>query len=251
MPVKGQKHRLAEGGLIDRSEPVGFTFDGRQFQGYRGDTLASALIANGVRLVGRSFKYHRPRGIYTAGSFEPNALVELRTGARREPNTQATTAELYDGLTAHSQNRWPSLSHDLMAVNSRLSPFLAAGFLLQDLHVAAPVLDQVLRAVHSARGGAGPCRRGQRPGPLRARLRPLRCAGGRRRAGRIGRGGSCSRGRRPGDPLRRRAEARRVSAVGARRDRRRGRTGMGARRRGQAYRRRRQAHDPDGGGRLV
>ena len=86
MPVKGQKHRLAEGGLIDRSEPVGFTFDGRQFQGYCGDTLASALIANGVRLVGRSFKYHRPRGIYTAGSFEPNALVE--TAHRRAPRTQ-------------------------------------------------------------------------------------------------------------------------------------------------------------------
>ncbi|MGI9415593.1 MAG: sarcosine oxidase subunit alpha family protein, partial [Hyphomicrobiales bacterium] len=128
MPVKGQKFRLAEGGLIDRSDPVGFTFDNTRFQGYRGDTLASALIANGVRLVGRSFKYHRPRGIYTAGSFEPNALVELRSGARREPNSQATTVELYDGLDAQSQNRWPGLRYDLMAVNSRLSPFLAAGF---------------------------------------------------------------------------------------------------------------------------
>jgi len=72
--------------------------------GFSGDTLASALVANGVRLVGRSFKYHRPRGILTAGSEEPNALVELRTGARREPNTLATTAELYDGLEANSQN---------------------------------------------------------------------------------------------------------------------------------------------------
>ena len=81
-----------------------------------------------MRLVGRSFKYHRPRGIVTAGSEEPNALVELRTGARREPNTRATTVELYDGLAADSQNRWPTLRHDLLAVNQLVSPFLGAGF---------------------------------------------------------------------------------------------------------------------------
>src|SRR4051812_12844706 len=121
-------HRLANGGLIDRAQPLSFSFDGQAYSGYAGDTLASALIANGVALIGRSFKYHRPRGILTAGSDEPNALVELRTGARREPNTRATTAELYDGLVAASQNRWPSLAFDIGAVNDKLSRFLVAGF---------------------------------------------------------------------------------------------------------------------------
>ncbi len=96
--------------------------------GHPGDTLASALLANGVRLVGRSFKYHRPRGILSAGSEEPNALVELRSGARREPNTRATTIELYDGLDAASQNRWPSLKLDVLAVNQLFAPIFGAGF---------------------------------------------------------------------------------------------------------------------------
>ena len=123
-----QPARLAKGGLIDRSRTIRFTFDGKTYSGHPGDTLASALLANGVVLTGRSFKYHRPRGILSAGSEEPNALVELRTGARREPNTRATVAELYDGLTATSQNRWPSLSFDVMSINSRLSPIFVAGF---------------------------------------------------------------------------------------------------------------------------
>lgn len=123
-----KNHRLAFGGLIDRSIPLSFRFDGREYRGVQGDTLASALIAAGVRLVGRSFKYHRPRGILTAGSEEPNAIVELRTGARREANTRATVVELFDGLEARSQNRWPSLAFDIGAVNSFLSPFLVAGF---------------------------------------------------------------------------------------------------------------------------
>ena len=123
-----QPNRLAHGGLIERKQVIAFEFDGRSYTGHPGDTLASALIANGVRLVGRSFKYHRPRGILTAGPEEPNALVELRQGARREPNTRATTAELYDGLVAASQNRWPSLEFDLMAVNAVLAPVLSAGF---------------------------------------------------------------------------------------------------------------------------
>ncbi|TIY07234.1 MAG: FAD-dependent oxidoreductase, partial [Mesorhizobium sp.] len=128
MVSHAQTHRLESGGLIDRSAPLNFRFDGKTFAGFQGDTLASALIANGVKLVGRSFKYHRPRGILTSGSEEPNALVELRTGARREPNTKATTTELYDGLEAASQNRWPSLRHDLMAVNQLFSPIFVAGF---------------------------------------------------------------------------------------------------------------------------
>lgn len=123
-----QPYRLAEGGLIERGKPLNFSFDGLQYDGLAGDTLASALMANGVRLVGRSFKYHRPRGIFTAGSYEPNALVELRSGARREPNTQATMVELFEGLEAQSQNRWPSLSIDLLSLNTRLSPLLTAGF---------------------------------------------------------------------------------------------------------------------------
>jgi sarcosine oxidase subunit alpha len=126
--VAGQSHRLGSGGQIDRNAPLNFSFDGKQMTGFAGDTLASALVANGVRLVGRSFKYHRPRGILTAGPEEPNALVELRTGARREANTRATTSELYDGLVAQSQNRWPSLRHDFMSVNQLASPIFVAGF---------------------------------------------------------------------------------------------------------------------------
>lgn len=122
-----QKNRIA-GGLVDRAAPLKFHFDGKAYQGFAGDTLASALLANGVRLMGRSFKYHRPRGPLTAGSEEPNALVELRSGARQEPNTRATTAELFDGLSAKSQNHLGSLKFDLLAVNDRLSPFLTAGF---------------------------------------------------------------------------------------------------------------------------
>ena len=122
-----QVNRL-DGGLIDRNTPLSFSFDGRQLTGCAGDTLASALVANGIRLVGRSFKYHRPRGIISAGSEEPNGLVELRSGARREPNSRVTMTELFDGLDARSQNRWPSLGFDLMSVNDRLSSFLGAGF---------------------------------------------------------------------------------------------------------------------------
>ena len=115
-----QTRRLT-GGLIDRRKPLNFEFDGRKYSGYQGDTLASALLANGGQLMGRSFKYHRPRGPFTSGSEEPNAIVELREGARKEPNTRATTIELYDDLIAKSQNRWPSLGFDIMAVNDLFS----------------------------------------------------------------------------------------------------------------------------------
>ncbi|MDP6691875.1 MAG: 2Fe-2S iron-sulfur cluster-binding protein [Alphaproteobacteria bacterium] len=120
--------RLAEGGRIDRSRPLNFTFDGRPYQGYHGDTLASALLANGVRVVGRSFKYHRPRGIHGAGSEDPSALVRLGKGAFAEPNSRATQVELYDGLVAHSQNNWPTLNWDLSAALGLFSRFLPAGF---------------------------------------------------------------------------------------------------------------------------
>jgi sarcosine oxidase subunit alpha len=123
-----QPFRLAAGGRIGREQRLAFRFDNKTYHGYAGDTLASALLANGVRLLGRSFKYHRPRGILTAGSEEPNALVELRSGDRREPNSKATVAELYDGLEAVSQNRFPSLKFDLLSCNDLLSPALSAGF---------------------------------------------------------------------------------------------------------------------------
>ncbi|WP_062227760.1 sarcosine oxidase subunit alpha family protein [Aureimonas frigidaquae] len=121
--------RTAEGGRIDRTRPLSFSFDGKSFTGYAGDTLASALIANGVHLVGRSFKYHRPRGILTAGSEEPNALVGVgRDEAHYTPNLRATQVELYDGLKAESQNRWPSLEWDVGEVNDGLGRFFGAGF---------------------------------------------------------------------------------------------------------------------------
>ncbi len=120
--------RLAKGGLIDRSTTLDFTFDGKSFTGHPGDTLASALIANGVHLMGRSFKYHRPRGVIAAGAAEPNALVELRDGGRKEANTRATVIELYDGLKARSQNRWPSLNFDIGAINSLAASVFVAGF---------------------------------------------------------------------------------------------------------------------------
>jgi sarcosine oxidase subunit alpha len=115
-------------GRVDRSKPLTFTYDGKTYQGYQGDTLASALLANGVKLVGRSFKYHRPRGIMTAGSEEPNALVQLGEGAYTEPNTRATMVELYDGLSAASQNCWPSVKFDIQSVNQWFARYLPAGF---------------------------------------------------------------------------------------------------------------------------
>jgi heterotetrameric sarcosine oxidase alpha subunit len=123
-----QPYRLAAGGLIDRSQILRFRFDDRAYEGHPGDSLASALLANGVRLVGRSFKYHRPRGFLAAGSEEPNALVRLGEGAGAEPNCRATMVELRAGLRAASQNRWPSLDFDLMALNGLLSPIFPAGF---------------------------------------------------------------------------------------------------------------------------
>ncbi|WP_407048866.1 sarcosine oxidase subunit alpha family protein [Methyloraptor flagellatus] len=121
-------HRLASGGRIDRTQRLGFSFDGETYVGHPGDTVASALLANGRFLMGRSFKYHRPRGVVTANSAEPNALLTIGTGGRREPNSRATMVSLYDGLVAESQNRWPSLDFDIGALNGLLSPFLSAGF---------------------------------------------------------------------------------------------------------------------------
>jgi sarcosine oxidase, subunit alpha len=122
-------YRLPDCGRIDRSRPVTFSFDGKDYQGFAGDTLASALLANGVTLFGRSFKYHRPRGVMAAGSEEPNALVSVTRGPGRfTPNLRATGVEMHEGLTAVSQNRWPSLKHDVVAINDRLGMLFPAGF---------------------------------------------------------------------------------------------------------------------------
>ncbi|GGB16710.1 sarcosine oxidase subunit alpha family protein [Allosediminivita pacifica] len=121
--------RLSHGGrLTDRSTPVQFTFNGRSFSGYAGDTLASALLAGDQMMMGRSFKYHRPRGVVSSGAEEPNALVNLGQGDTHEPNARATTTEIFQGLKASSQNHWPSLEYDVGAVNAHLSRFLPAGF---------------------------------------------------------------------------------------------------------------------------
>lgn len=121
--------RTATGGRIDRTKTVSFTFDGRAYTGLAGDTLASALLAHGVHLMGRSFKYHRPRGVMTAGSDEPNALVTVsRDAGRTAPNLRATQVELYEGLAAISQNRYPSLHFDIGGINDRFSSLLPAGF---------------------------------------------------------------------------------------------------------------------------
>ncbi len=128
VPDRAGKNRLASGGRIDRGRTIEFYYDGKRYTGHPGDTLASALLANDVHLVGRSFKYHRPRGIYSAGSEEPNALVQLESGACTTPNMRATEVELYEGLRAASQNCWPSVKFDLGAINSRLSRLLPAGF---------------------------------------------------------------------------------------------------------------------------
>ena len=117
-----------------------------RYEGYAGDTLASALLANGVHLVARSFKYHRPRGIYSAGAEEPNALVQLARGARTEPNTRATTLELYDGMAATSQNCWPSVRLDAGAIANALSN--AAGVRLTHIPMSPP---RVLKALEGKR----------------------------------------------------------------------------------------------------
>lgn len=147
--------RLSSGGRIDRATTLGFTFDGRPLEGHPGDTLASALLANGVQLVGRSFKYHRPRGILTAGAAEPNALVTTGSGGRTEPNTRATMIELYQGLTAKSQNRWPSLGFDVGAVNGLLSPFLSAGFYYKTFMWPAALWEKLYEPVIRKAAGLG------------------------------------------------------------------------------------------------
>ena len=123
------RHRVEGRGRVHHGRPVSFTFDGRRYEGLEGDTVASALLANGVHLMGRSFKYHRPRGPVTAGSEEPNALIGTSRGpGRAEPNTRATVQEIWEGLETTSQNRWPSLRLDAGAINDAFGRLFSAGF---------------------------------------------------------------------------------------------------------------------------
>ncbi|RWN36497.1 sarcosine oxidase subunit alpha family protein [Mesorhizobium sp.] len=161
--------RLSMGGRIDREQPIDFTFDGRKLAGCRGDTLASALLANGVTLVGRSFKYHRPRGVFSAGPEEPNALVTLGIAGRREPNLPATTLELADGMVAESQNRWPSLAFDVQSANGLLAPFLSAGFYYKTF--MGPTRRAWMFYEHFIRKAAGLGRAGTDPDPDRYEVR--------------------------------------------------------------------------------
>ncbi|MDX8515861.1 sarcosine oxidase subunit alpha family protein [Mesorhizobium captivum] len=162
-------NRLAAGGRIDRAQPLGFVFDGRELAGYQGDTLASALLANGVTLIGRSFKYHRPRGIFSAGPEELNALVTVGTGGRREPNLPATTLELADGMAAESQNRWPSLAFDMQSINGLFAPFLSAGFYYKTF--MGPTRRAWMFYEHFIRKAAGLGRAGTEPDPGRYETR--------------------------------------------------------------------------------
>ena len=114
--------------LINSKKELNFIFNGKKYKGFEGDTLASALLANDIKLIARSFKYHRPRGIISGGSHDPNALVDIIHKEFNEPNTKATTVELYDGLKAKSQNCWPSLKYDFMSINDKFSKFIGAGF---------------------------------------------------------------------------------------------------------------------------
>ncbi|MGB1257830.1 MAG: 2Fe-2S iron-sulfur cluster-binding protein, partial [Thiolinea sp.] len=120
--------RLDQGGRIDRSKPLNFTWDGMAMQGYQGDTLASALLANNEQILARSFKYHRPRGIMSAGVEESGALVTIGSGNRQDPNVKATMQELYSDLEAFGQNAWPNVRKDVGAINGLFGRFFSAGF---------------------------------------------------------------------------------------------------------------------------
>ena len=120
--------RISGKGLINREKLVNFKFDGSDYKGFEGDTVASALLASGKKLFGRSFKYHRPRGVLTAGSEEPNAILTVGQGAFQDPNIRATTQEIFEGLITKSQNNWPNLHYDILSANDLFSDFLGAGF---------------------------------------------------------------------------------------------------------------------------
>ncbi len=127
-----KNYRLSSGGEINRTEKISFKFNGKTFFGYKGDTLASALLANGVHLVGRSFKYHRPRGILGSGAEEPNALVQIiKDNAKTDPNMRATQIEIFEGLQTKSQNCWPSVKFDIGEINNLFSSLFQRDFIIK------------------------------------------------------------------------------------------------------------------------
>ena len=123
-----QINRLPNGGRIDRQKPINFIFNGTKLQGFQGDSLASALLANGINVVGRSLKYHRPRGIFAAGSEEPNAIFQIGKGASTLPNQIATQVELYDHLEATFPSAWPNINLDILSGMNLLSRFMPPAF---------------------------------------------------------------------------------------------------------------------------
>ena len=150
------QYRVSGRGRVDTSRPVTFTFDGKRYTGGRGDTVASALLANGVHLMGRSFKYHRPRGAVAAGSEEPNALIGTRRGAGRfEPNTRATVQEIWEGLETSSQNKYPSLKFDVGAVNDAAYMLFSAGFYYKTFMWPKSFWDKVYEPFIRAAAGLG------------------------------------------------------------------------------------------------
>jgi sarcosine oxidase subunit alpha len=151
-----QAFRLPSGGRIDRRQPLRFRFNEKIIEGFAGDTLASALLASGVHWVGRSFKYHRPRGIFSHSSEEPNALLNIDRGpGRADPNNRATVTEAVDGLITHSQNHWPSLEHDIGALNDLLAPLFAAGFYYKTFMWPRSFWDKVYEPLIRSAAGLG------------------------------------------------------------------------------------------------
>ncbi|MEL6744188.1 MAG: FAD-dependent oxidoreductase, partial [Pseudomonadota bacterium] len=155
-----QPFRVKNRGTLARTRTVRFTFDGKSYQGLEGDTLASALLANGVHLMGRSFKYHRPRGVMAAGVEEPNALMGIsregsNSSARHQPNVRASVQEIFEGLVATSQNRFPSLSFDVGAINSLMSPFFPAGFYYKTFKWPAKAWDKLYEPIIRRAAGLG------------------------------------------------------------------------------------------------
>ena len=149
-----QVNRITEGRLIDRGEPITFTFNGRTLQGFRGDTLASALLANGVKIVGRSFKYGQPRGIIAAGVEEPNAILQVgATPSTQVPNVRATEQALYEGLVCRTTNGWPSLEWDAMAMVGKLAgKMMPPGFYYKTMMYSQPVWHAAERVIRKMAG---------------------------------------------------------------------------------------------------
>ena len=182
-------YRIPGKGRLTPAKTVRFTFDGEKLTGLEGDTLASAFLANGIHLTGRSFKYHRPRGIISAGPEEPNALMQIsRDAVRTQPNVRATVQELYDGLAAKSQNRWPSLALDFGAVNNLASPLFAAGFYYKTFMWPKFAWKRIYEPNIRAAAGLGHAPTEADPDHLCQPLCALRCARHWRRAGWAGGG---------------------------------------------------------------